>query len=68
MRLEKRWKLDINWTLYTMVLQEVGVVHGKALLLMQDRATTNAVMKKHLEQPLGRNSTYLSPRSQKDDN
>ena len=39
---------------------------GNFLALLKDRATTDAVIKKHLEQPLARNSTYLSPRSQND--
>ncbi len=37
---------------------------GNFLALLKDRATTDTILKKHLEQPLSRNGTYLSPRSQ----
>lgn len=39
---------------------------GNFLALLKDRATTDTVLKQHLEQPLARNGTYLSPRSQND--
>ena len=39
---------------------------GNFLALLKDRAITDAVLKKHLEQPSARNCTYLSPRSQND--
>lgn len=33
MRLERCWKVDINWELYPMVLQEVSAVTGKAVII-----------------------------------
>ena len=39
---------------------------GNYLALLKDQATNDAVLKKHLEQPLERTCTYLSPRSQND--
>ena len=39
---------------------------GNFLLLLKDRATTDTILRNHLEQPLARNGTYLSPRSQND--
>jgi hypothetical protein len=39
---------------------------GNFLALLKDRADNDEVLKKHLEQPLARNSTYLSSRSQND--
>ena len=39
---------------------------GNFLAFLKDRATTDSILKKHLEQPLARNGTYLSPRSQND--
>ena len=37
---------------------------GNFLALLKDRATSDTILKKHLEQLLSRNCTYLSPRSQ----
>ena len=39
---------------------------GKFLALFKDQATPDSILKKHLEQPLARNGTYLSPQSQND--
>ena len=39
---------------------------GNFLALLKNQAANDAVLKKHLEQPLARNGTYLSPRSQND--
>ena len=37
---------------------------GNFLVLLKDRATTDTILKKHLEQPLSQNGTCLLPRSQ----
>ena len=33
LRLERCWKVDINWELYPMVLQEVSAINGKAVII-----------------------------------